>query len=179
MRRSRSGLRVLALAATIAALLGASTGGARPGPGGRGAAGRPEGAVHRAGQRFARFVGTASPHTRLEFSVVLRTREAALRRYVDGVGDPTSPLYRHFLDARIFGRRFGPAPADIRRAERELEAAGLRVVRVFPQRTAIDLAGPANAVSGLFRVRMGEFVDRTGRHFNAPLSEPIIPTDLR
>jgi subtilase family serine protease len=128
---------------------------------------------------FARLLGPADPRGRLQFSVVLRTPRRALERFLDGVSDPASPLYRHFLDADAFGRRFGPPVRDIRRAERELEAGGLHVVRVYPQRTAIDLSGPVSAVAAVFGVRMGEFVDRTGRRFGAPLSEPVVPWDLR
>jgi subtilase family serine protease len=111
--------------------------------------------------------------------VLSAPREAALDRYVDAVGDPSSPQYRHFLDAKSLGRRFGPARSEIRLARRELRAAGLRVARTFPQRTAIDLSGSVAAVSNVFGVRMGEFVDRSGRHFTAPLSDPVIPDDLR
>jgi kumamolisin len=183
MRPSRNGYRTLAGAALVMVLVAACPSGGTPiSRGSNDAPARSQGGGDRAGgpMRFSRFLGPADPAQRMQFSVVLKVpRQAALERYVSGVNDPTSPLYRHFLDAGSFGRRFGLSPKDILRAERVLRAGGLRVVRTFPQRTAIDLAGPASAVSGVFKVPMGEFVDRTGRHFNAPLSDPVIPEALR
>jgi kumamolisin len=137
-------------------------------------------AAVRATHRFARLLGPARAGERVEFSVVLRVpRERALHRFLDGVNDPRSPLYRRYLDARAFGRRFGLSSAVIARAEHRLRAAGLRVTRTYPQRTAIDLAGSVGQVRGVFGFRMGDFVDRTGRHFHAPLSDPVIPASLR
>jgi kumamolisin len=183
MRPPRTRTRALVGAAALAVLAAACSPGPASGWGdSKGPLSRSSGEGSPIGGhvRFSRFVGPADPAQRMEFSVVLKVpRQAALDRYMEGISDPASPLYRHFLDANDFGRRFGLSPAEILRTERELRAGGLRVVRIFPQRTAIDLSGPASAVSGLFKVRMGEFVDRAGRHFNAPLSEPVIPEDLR
>ena len=131
-------------------------------------------------ERFARLLGPTDPRGRLEFSVVLRSpRQAALRRFLDGVNDPASPLYRRYLSALAFGRRFGPRDRDIAKTTRALGARGLHVVRVFPQRTAMDVSGPVSAVEGAFHVRMGAFVDRSGRRFMGSLSEPVVPADLR
>jgi subtilase family serine protease len=174
--------RALRLAAAVALAAAACSAGPDPSndaprsPGGHADAHRSTGP----GQKgFARLVGPADPRGRLQFSVVLRTPRRPIQRFLDGVNDPASPLYRHYLDANAFGRRFGPPARDITRAKRELEAGGLHVVRIYPQRTSIDLSGPVSAVSGVFGVRMGEFVDRTGRHFRAPLSDPVVPADLR
>jgi kumamolisin len=129
---------------------------------------------------YGRYVGPTDPAGRLTFSLVLGVpRRAALDRFLRDVADPSSPRYGRFLDARTFGRRFGLTGSQIRRLESTLAGAGLRVTAPYPQRTTLGVEGPVGAVERLLGVRMGDFVDRAGRVFHAPLSDPAIPGSLR
>jgi subtilase family serine protease len=181
MRPRLRSLRLLCAMVVVPAVLAAACSGQPSAPRARSGSGAGEHpAASAAPEGFARLVGPADPAARVEFSAVLQmAHEDALQRFLDGVNDPASPSYRHFLDAAAFGRRFGLPLADIARARRELEDGGLRVTASYPQRTSLDLRGSVAALGDVFGVRMGEFVTKDGRRFHAPLSDPVIPQDLR
>ncbi len=62
--------------------------------------------------------------------VGLRGRDpGGLRALIDAQQDPASPDYRQWLTPVEFGRRFGAAPRDLKRAERWLRAGGCRIKR--------------------------------------------------
>ena len=130
--------------------------------------------------RFARFAGATDPSAPVQFSVVLRKpHRAAFDAYLRDLYDPSSSSFHRFLTAAQQGRRFGLPAASIRRTEAALEGAGLHVVHSYPQRTALDVRGTVRDVESLFGMTMGDFRDRTGRLFHAPLSAPTVPAALR
>jgi subtilase family serine protease len=127
-----------------------------------------------------RFVGETDHAKVMDFSVVLRLpHRAEMRRFLQDVGDPSSPSYRHFLSAEEFGRRFGLPGAEVDRVRGELAGAGFVVRSVYPQRTAISLSGPVGAIDEFFGTRLGDFRDAGGRAYVAPLREPVVPDSLR
>jgi kumamolisin len=120
-----------------------------------------------------RLVGPTAPDTSITFSLVLRLPgEAKLRAALD------SPRRARPMTAAAFGRAYGLPERALRRAERRLRAAGVRVVGRYPQRTALEVRGSAAAVQHLFRVRLGDFVDAAGRPYRAPLDRPSVPPAL-
>ena len=127
-----------------------------------------------------KFLRPTDPATVLDFSVVLRLAHSAeMRRFLDDVNDPSSPDYRNYLSAEEFGARFGLPADEVERIRAELAGAGFEVRDVYPQRTAISLAGPVGAIDEFFMTRMGDFRDTDGRRYIAPLHEPVVPASLR
>jgi kumamolisin len=127
-----------------------------------------------------KFLRPTDPETVLDFSVVLRlAHKGAMRQFLHDVNDPSSPDYRNYLSAEEFGERFGLPAEEVERIRAELAAAGFDVRDVYPQRTAISLAGPVRAIDEFFMTRIGDFRDSDGRHYVAPLHEPVVPASLR
>jgi len=133
-----------------------------------------------AGAGVRRFVGETAHGKVIDFSVVLRLdHQQAMQRFLDEVNDPSSPRYGEYLDADEFGRRFGLSDAELARVRGALSGAGFEVGTVFPQRTGISLSGTAGLIGGFFGTRLGDFRDRDGRRYVAPLSEPVVPNALQ
>ncbi len=133
-----------------------------------------------AGAGARRFVGETDHGTVIDFSVVLRLeRPRAMQRFLEEVSDPSSPMYGKYLEAGEFGRRFGQSAGEVARVRDALDGAGFDVESVFPERTSITLSGPAGLIDGFFSTRLGDFRDRDGRRYVAPLSEPVVPSTLR
>jgi kumamolisin len=74
--------------------------------------------------------------------------------------------------------RFGLPRARIDSVGRTLEDAGLRVVRTYAQRTALEVAGTVGQVGRLFAVKFGDYADASGRRYRDPLTAPRIPASL-
>ncbi len=176
--------RILALAVTAGLLAGACT--ASPGSpradrtAPRGAA-RPGGGLGGGSQHGGgRFVRETDRSKVLDFSVVLRlAHQAAMRRFLHDLNDPTSPSYRRFLSPAEFGRRFGLPAREVGRVRAELQGAGFDVHSVYPQLTGISLSGPVGAIDEFFATRLGDFRDAGGRSYVAPLRDPVVPDSLR
>jgi kumamolisin len=130
-------------------------------------------------QWFSRYLGPTDPATVLRFSVVLPLRTEAVDGYLRDLYDPESPRFHHFLDAEAFGRRFGLTGRDVDRVRRDLASRGFEVGAPTPQRTALEVRGTAREVSDAFDTTLGEFRTRSGRRYHAPLSEPVVPSEIR
>ena len=105
------------------------------------------------------------PRAVVDFSLVLaRAHPRRLHRFLAAVDDPRSPGFHRFLDARAFGRRFGVSDTALRRVRRRLRVDGIRVIRAYPQRTALDVSAPAGVVERIFRTRLTDLprARRTG-----------------
>src|SRR5581483_1532887 len=125
-----------------------------------------------------RLLGPTPPAQTVDALLVLRLKEPALRRYLQGLDDPRSPVYGHYGDAASFGRRFGLADAELRRLRRALSALGLRVLRGYPQRTALRVRGSAAAVGRLFSVTLRDFETPSGAAYHAPTGPARVPHRL-
>jgi hypothetical protein len=72
-------------------------------------------------------------------SVTLRyNHQGELDRLVAGISDPHSGSHRHFLTAKEFNEHFAPTPEQERRVVRELERAGFKIEKRYPNRTIVD-----------------------------------------
>jgi kumamolisin len=116
----------------------------------------------------------------MELSLVLKVPgEADLQRYLEGLYDPRSAYYRHFLNATEFGARFGLSLDRIGAVEAWAEANGLVVTARFEQRTALRVSGTIGQVGQLFGVSLGSYLDPpTGAVFHAPLGAATIPVAI-
>jgi subtilase family serine protease len=160
-------MRTLRLLAVILAAAGAAAGAA----GGGNDAGSPAGTAP---------AGTALAATdRVHFDLVLRLREQALRRYLDGLYDPSSPLYGHYLHPADIGRRFGLSTAALEALRARLGAKGIRVLAGYPQRTALRVSATAAVVQRVFGVRLEQRAGASGPARHWPDRPPAVPASLR
>jgi len=166
VRRPRGRRRALALAGAALALAGA--GGAL---GGWQLQSAPAPAV--------RLLGRLAPAHRIGFTLELVLPGAkALDRSLAAITDPRSPQYRHFIDARTFGERYGLSAPRLAALERLLARDGLRVTESYPQRTALEVSGTVATVRRMFGVAIGSFADAAGEGWHAPLGRLRIPAAL-
>lgn len=125
-------------------------------------------------------LGATDPNTALQVDFVLRQpRKAAIDGFLAALEDPSSPEFRHYLTPTQFGARFGLDDASIARLRSQLEAAGLKVSMVVPERTVLHAQGTAGVLENLLGIRMQDRKTADGTRFHAPSGEPQIPAALR
>lgn len=125
-------------------------------------------------------LGPAAPTERVDFDLVLAERDPeAAARFRAGLSDPASPDYRDFLTAREIGQRFGPTDDTLGHIRGVLDAAGLDVVAMPPQRTRLSVSGAAAAVGAFLGVTIERFQDPgSGLTYHATTGSPAVPSDL-
>jgi kumamolisin len=127
-----------------------------------------------------RQIGAVRNDQVVNFSIVLRLPGASrLKAFLAAANDPRSPSFHHFITARTFGARYGVSRAELSRLRHTLALAGVSVIGVYAERTTATARATSGALSRLFRVRLGNFLDAAGHHYQAPLAPPIIPASLR
>jgi kumamolisin len=136
-------------------------------------------AASAAGPPRPRYLGLTPSTAEIAVVLELKSDDAGLARYVEGLTNGHSPRSRHVLSRTALGRRFGAPMSAVRLVRRRLEAAGLRVTAAYPQRTAVEAFGTAAALGREFRVSLRDFVDASGVRFHAPSRAPTIPPRLR
>jgi subtilase family serine protease len=104
-------------------------------------------------------------------------QEAALTVLLSAQQDPSSPQYHQWLTPEEFGRRFGPADADITAITDWLSSQGFRINGVSPARTVVDFSGTAGQVRNAFRTEVHRYVVNGEEHW-ANTSDPQIPAAL-
>lgn len=135
-----------------------------------------------AGAASARDVtlGATDPTTALQVDFVLRQPgKAAIDAFLAALTNPRSPEYHHYLTPAHFGARFGLGDAAIGRLRSALEAAGLQVSSVEPQRTLLHAQGSVAALERLLGIGIQDRQTADGTRFHAPTGEPQIPAALR
>jgi subtilase family serine protease len=96
----------------------------------------------------ARSSGTrVAPGSRVHLTVALKPRDpAALAAYANAVSTPGGRLYRHYLSARAFGRRFGASAAQLRAVRTAFARQGLTLGRAAAGRLSIPLHADAGTI---------------------------------
>jgi subtilase family serine protease len=142
---------------------------------------RPERAGGRVAVAAPRMIGPVPAGTPVTFGLALRmASEDDVARYLDGLYDPTSPEFHHFLTATQFGARFGLPLERVEAVGTWAAAHGFAVLGTSDQRTAIHLAGTAAQVTAVFGVHLGAFSDpASGAEFQAPLDVETVPAAIR
>lgn len=101
-------------------------------------------------------IGSVPSGTDISGSVVLSPSDpAALQDFVQAVSDPQSSMYRQFLPAHAFGRRFGATPSTISAVGAWLSGAGLRVGAADEDNLSIPFEGQATLVASTFGIDLG------------------------
>ena len=115
-----------------------------------------------------RLIGATPPGMQVTAVVVLRLRQRALDRFLQGLVNPRSPNYEQYGTAASFGRRFGLAGGELARLRRALRRDGLDVIGGYPQRTALRISGTAGDLRRAFGVVLDDWVTATGVRYHAP-----------
>ncbi len=103
--------------------------------------------------------------------------ERELTRFIGAQQDPASPHYHHWLTAREFGERFGPASADVAVVVAWLQSHGFTVNGVQTGRMMIDFSGTAAQVRDAFHTQMHK-LDVGGVAHIANMTNPRVPAAL-
>jgi len=139
---------------------------------------------HREAVENARQLGPAAPDTPLRLTVQLYPRDpAALTAKIETPG--YTPYNRD-----EFARAHAPSDEDVATVRQYLEAHGLSVATVSPDRRSLGVTGPVSAAEGAFNTTLYAY-ERDGRRFHArtghlqapravaPLIEGVFGLDTR
>lgn len=111
--------------------------------------------------------------------VLKRTPEQqqVLVKLLDDLHDSTSPSFHRWLTPEDFGRRFGPADADVETVTAWLSSQGFQVLKVGHGRTMIEFSGTAGQVERAFHTAINKYVLSGEAHW-ANASDLQIPAAL-
>jgi subtilase family serine protease len=111
----------------------------------------------------------------IEFDVGVNLKDLpGAEAFAKEVTDPTSRNYRRYLSPRRWENRFSPtARADLE-VVRSLRSAGIKVVKVAPDRMTIEAEGTAEQIAAYFDTTLAEYEvgEETLRLASSPLSVP-------
>ena len=92
---------------------------------------------------------------KMQITVALSPRNpAALRDYANGVGNPESPDYRHYLTPRQFRHRFAPRRRVLTRVEADLRRHGLEPGAVMRNGMALHVRASSAAIEHAFDIEL-------------------------
>jgi subtilase family serine protease len=121
-------------------------------------------------------LGAVSPGATMAVTVTLAIPDqAALTTFLNGLADPASPYYQHFLAPGQFGPMFGPSLGQVAAVESALRGAGLSPGPVAPDRLSIPVTATASAIEHAFGVTLDRYRLVGGRLGFANTTAPKIP----
>src|SRR6266403_592215 len=123
-------------------------------------------------------VADAQPVTRILLLLQRSAeQEAALRQLMEEQQSKNSPNYHAWLTPDDFGKRFGPADADVQAVTDWLNSQGFQNIKVAKGRTAVEFSGNVGQVRRAFGTEIRNFNVKGEDHF-ANVSDPQIPAAL-
>ncbi len=127
----------------------------------------------------AQFLGSlpATTEIPLAFSLPLRNQQE-LVVLLKRIYDPADPLYGHHLTSQEFTDRFAPTQDDYDAVTAHARSVGLTVTGTHPNRTLLDVSGPAAAVEAAFNLHLNHHQAANGRKFYAPDNDPEVPYSI-
>ena len=129
--------------------------------------------------RFDR--GAALPTMPLERMLLVLKRspeqDSALITLLDQQQDKSSPNYHKWLKPEEFGKRFGPADADMQVVTAWLQTHGFQVNNVSQGRNVIEFSGTASMVQEAFHTEVHRYLVEGVPHW-ANARDPQIPNAL-
>src|SRR5919198_3807908 len=87
-------------------------------------------------------------------------------------------LSRRAFTPAQFAARFSPTPAEEEAVAAYLRAHGLRILRTYPDRLLLDVAGTARQVEAAFGVSLVSYRDRHGHVHYANTTPPRLPVTV-
>jgi subtilase family serine protease len=123
-------------------------------------------------------VADATPVTRI-LMVLQRSaeQEAALRQLMEEQQTKNSPNYHAWLTPEDFGKKFGPADADVQTVTDWLTSHGFQNIKVAKGKTVVEFSGNAGQVRKAFATEIHKYNVNGEEHF-ANISDPQIPAAL-
>src|SRR6266852_6096138 len=123
-------------------------------------------------------VADAQPVTRM-LLLLQRSeeQEAALRQLMEEQQSKNSPSYHAWLTPDEFGKKFGPADADVQAVTDWLRSHGFQISKVSKGRTVIEFSGNVGQVRNAFGTEIRRYDVKGEEHF-ANVSDPQIPAAL-
>ncbi|MGH2937276.1 MAG: S53 family peptidase [Solirubrobacterales bacterium] len=117
----------------------------------------------------------------IEFDVGVKLKDlAGAEALAKEVSDPTSPNYRRYLSPQRWESRFSPSLKADLEVVRSLRKAGIKVVKVTPDRMTIIAEGTAEQVQAYFQTTLAQYEvgEETVRLASSPLSAPTSVASL-
>ncbi len=111
----------------------------------------------------------------IEFDVGIEPKDlAGAEALAKEVTDPTSRNYRRFLSPRQWESRFSPSLRSVLEVVRSLRNAGIKIVKVTPDRMTIEAEGTAEQVESYFGTTLANYEvgEETVRLASSALSAP-------
>ncbi len=125
-------------------------------------------------------LGTVSPTAKVSLAISLPLRNQNLmQQMLHDLYDPTSSSFGQYLTPAQYAAQFGPTTADYAAVAAFAKANGLTVTRTYPERTLLDVTGPAAAVQAAFGVSLRQFESPNGAIFQAAVTPPTIPAAMQ
>ncbi|HEX4491248.1 MAG TPA: protease pro-enzyme activation domain-containing protein [Acidimicrobiia bacterium] len=114
----------------------------------------------------------------LTLNVGLQVRNSAeLDDVIRAASTPGSASYGHYLSAAAYAARYAPTSASVASVEQWLQAAGLRVTSVSPDRLLVSVQGSTDAIERAFSVSVGDYREGA-RDFYSNDVAPAVPASL-
>jgi subtilase family serine protease len=104
-------------------------------------------------------------------------QEAALQDFLERQQDKASPSYHQWLTPEEYGRRYGPADADMQTITQWLVEQGFQVNQIYSGRTIIEFSGTAGQLRGTFGTAIHNY-EVGGKMYVANANDPQIPMAL-
>src|SRR6266849_1443538 len=104
-------------------------------------------------------------------------QEGALRQLMEEQQSKSSPNYHAWLTPEDFGKKFGPADADVQAVTDWLTSHGFQNIKVAKGKTVVEFSGNAGQVRNAFGTEIRKYNVKGEEHF-ATASDPQIPAAL-
>src|SRR5208283_1194458 len=125
--------------------------------------------------------GRVPDRLRMESMQLLMRRpaetEAALRKAVDELHDPSSPKFHRWLSVAQLAERYGLAQSDLDAVCGWLRQQGFTVNGVYPSTLIVDFSGDAGLVRAAFHTEI-HYLEVDGARHYANMKDPQMPAAL-
>ncbi len=127
----------------------------------------------------AKSLGGLASDTQISMAIVLPLRnQAELQELLGRIYDPVDPLYGHYLTPQEFTDRFGPTQADYDAVTAYARSLGFTITGTHPNRTLLDVSGPAGTVEAAFTLHLDAIRRRTAGSSMPLTTTPKFPIPL-
>ncbi|MBS1895758.1 MAG: S8/S53 family peptidase [Actinobacteria bacterium] len=94
----------------------------------------------------------------IEFDVGIELKDlAGAEAFAKEASDPTSRNYRRYLSPQQWERRYSPTLRSVLEVVKSLRQAGIKIVKVAPDRMTIEAEGTAEQIEGYFGTKLAQY----------------------
>lgn len=120
-------------------------------------------------------LGPHAAGSAVNLTVGLKLRnETKLKSFLQQVQNPASPLYHQWLTPEEFTARFGPSKAQVAQVVSYLQARGIKIKDVSPNRVLIHTEATTEAYDHAFGIQINDY-KLNGRRFYSTADRPKLP----